>query len=188
MRWWFRCNDVPGTPHDRRRPRRPPHTFHRMLPLTLLGMCALTVVPWHVANAQCWNGCSGHGRCTPGVTCECFDGWRGAPDCSTRSCATGPAWAAKLDVTHVALQSRPEAECSAAGVCDAATGICTCSAGFTGDACERSECTHSCSARAAGAPPLHSGPCVCTCMPLLWAFPPLVQVLARVRAAGVACA
>ena len=41
----------------------------------------------------CANQCSGKGKCTPLDICECFEGYRGAPDCSVRSCSVGKSWA-----------------------------------------------------------------------------------------------
>jgi hypothetical protein len=49
----------------------------------------LSVLP----TSPCANQCSGKGKCTPLDLCECFEGYRGAPDCSVRSCSAGVAWA-----------------------------------------------------------------------------------------------
>lgn len=46
----------------------------------------------------------------------------------------GPAWADKASALNTAHE---EAECSNAGVCNRATGVCDCFAGFTGASCQR---------------------------------------------------
>ena len=95
--------------------------------------------------------------------CECEDGYGSrqdkqhvlvddfAPDCSTQACPIGPAIGA-LDAlfnsTPVSLYREPEdplnmhrlVECSNNGVCDRATGVCQCSKGYEGAACERMRC------------------------------------------------
>lgn len=38
-----------------------------------------------------------------------------------------------------------QAECSARGMCDRGTGVCTCVEGYTGDACQRTSCPKDCS-------------------------------------------
>lgn len=83
--------------------------------------------------------CSGHGHCagSPTFKCDCAKGWRGG-DCSERECATGHAWFDEASDTNVA--HHPNTECSNRGICDRATGTCTCAAGFTGAACERLGC------------------------------------------------
>ena len=55
-------------------------------------------------------------------------------------CPYGRAWvdqAVGIDVAH------KEAECSNLGMCDRATGMCTCFEGFEGAACERMKCGES---------------------------------------------
>jgi hypothetical protein len=108
-----------------------------MLLSMLLG--ALMLPP---ATTQCPNSCSGHGECGANNVCDCFDGYDVAADCSMRRCPYGVAWADKayaLDKAHT------PAECSNAGICEAATGICTCFDGYTGIACQRSTCPNDCS-------------------------------------------
>lgn len=50
------------------------------------------------------------------------------------TCARGVAWADKAYATDTA---HSEVECSNAGVCDRATGMCGCFSPFTGAACQR---------------------------------------------------
>lgn len=99
------------------------------------------------------NGCSGHGRCDPATrSCACDAGWGAptdamavrSPDCSIRACPSGRAWADIAVAPNVAHQP---AECSRAGRCERATGVCACFPGFTGAACEYKACPNDCSAR-----------------------------------------
>lgn len=86
--------------------------------------------------------CSGHGICddegsSPTYTCECWEGYMGG-DCSMRSCGYGLNWfqyPTSDDVSHDELD-----ECSNAGTCDRATGICNCANWATGGACEYMVC------------------------------------------------
>lgn len=55
------------------------------------------------------------------------------------TCPTGLAWYAK---GSTATLHAMELECSGAGLCDFTTGDCVCSEGYTGDACEKSECAY----------------------------------------------
>ncbi|CAM9769598.1 unnamed protein product, partial [Choristocarpus tenellus] len=87
-------------------------------------------------RGACPNYCSGHGTCGSGATCSCNSGWDFAPDCSLRTCSTGVAWADKayaIDTAH------SEVECSNAGLCNRANGLCECFSPFTGAACQRGE-------------------------------------------------
>ena len=114
-----------------------------MLPTTLTKKFALPVgvalVLTHgaIANTICPNSCSGHGTCDSTRDCSCFAGFSGA-DCSERDCLTGPAWFAPPSATDVGHTE--EYECSNAGTCDRATGICTCDSRFEGTACQRLKC------------------------------------------------
>lgn len=104
------------------------------------------------ATASCPNSCSGHGQCNNYDQCTCFaegvdEGlvaddkeWTGA-DCSLRTCPRGTSWVS-ADGT---CDHEDEQECSDRGVCDRATGLCTCFDGFTGSACQRTECPNDCS-------------------------------------------
>lgn len=65
--------------------------------------------------------------------CSCVDGWTGS-DCSLRTCPYGRSWFSRPtadDEAHLGT-----AECSDMGVCDQEEGVCTCSAGFVGAACQ----------------------------------------------------
>ena len=57
-------------------------------------------------------------------------------------CPSGTAWvdyATGNNIAHAALT-----ECSNMGVCDRATGRCSCRLGFSGEACQRMECPSDC--------------------------------------------
>ena len=56
-----------------------------------------------------------------------------APDCSERSCPLGD------------IAFPKEVACSNKGVCDRSHGTCKCQKGFTGSACQKTECSHQCS-------------------------------------------
>nr|AIG55553.1 secreted protein [Thraustotheca clavata] len=105
----------------------------------LLGLLASI---WTGVDATCANFCSGHGTCGGANKCTCFPGWTGAPDCSRKVCPTGTAWADKASGTNVAHSAM---ECSNRGVCDYSTGVCMCTTGFTGNACQRRVCLNNCS-------------------------------------------
>jgi hypothetical protein len=97
------------------------------------------------------NNCNGHGTCNTGTSsCECYEGYGAStditfywsPDCSSRTCPSGRAWA---DVPLSATVGHSAAECSNRGVCDRATGLCDCFVGFTGPSCNRNSCPNDCS-------------------------------------------
>ena len=73
-------------------------------------------------DACCPNGCSGRGQCAKGnfCRCTCNEGWSG-PDCGSRMCPLGNAWA---DVASSVDTAHAPVECSAAGSCDAISGVC----------------------------------------------------------------
>jgi len=120
---------------------------------------SLSVRLWSVCGhnlggSMCLNACSGHGQCallSDGPRCTCYDGWGSekdvtsyrAPDCSSKTCPSGKAWAwvASSNVTS----HPPLHECSNRGICDHTTGLCKCVKGFKGAACERRPCPNDCS-------------------------------------------
>ena len=85
-----------------------------------------------------------------GPECKCFDGWGSdndvtsyrAPDCSSKTCPSGKAWAW---VATSNVSSRPVLECSNQGICNHMTGLCKCMKGYNGPACERRACPNDCS-------------------------------------------
>ncbi|CAM9380098.1 unnamed protein product, partial [Ascophyllum nodosum] len=104
-------------------------------------------------NAGCtlFNWCNGHGTCnTATTTCTCDEGWGAdtditlyrAADCSARVCPSGKSWG---DVPSGPMTAHQEQECSNRGLCDRETGQCSCFDGFSGAACERSQCPNDCS-------------------------------------------
>ena len=92
-------------------------------------------------EAKCHNSCSGHGSCGSDGRCACSTGWDVVGDCSWKSCPSGAAWFDKATNTTSAHRVT---ECSNNGVCNYQTGLCKCSAGFTGASCDRSSCPNSC--------------------------------------------
>ena len=112
-----------------------------------LAACFLSISLWGVevhAGFRCINNCSGHGRCSNDDVCHCNPGWDAGmfPDCSLRSCARGPAWSGKPTADD---EAHSIAECSNVGVCNRRSGLCECTPGFTGAACERMNCIDNCS-------------------------------------------
>ncbi|KAL7468809.1 hypothetical protein ACHAXS_009040, partial [Conticribra weissflogii] len=111
-------------------------------------LAIIQIIPTPTSSSlytPCPNSCSSNGICnSPWGTCTCFAGHTG-PDCSLRTCPTGPAWsdsAISIDSAH------HEAECSNRGKCDRSTGRCICQEGmFEGSACERFVCPNGCSGR-----------------------------------------
>ncbi|EEY60541.1 tenascin-like protein [Phytophthora infestans T30-4] len=93
-----------------------------------------------VADESCPNGCSGNGICDKQLTCHCYDGFFGY-DCSLEYCPVGKSWGVirGTDDAH-----RPE-ECSGRGICLYSSGSCSCQSGFTGPACQFTQCLDSCS-------------------------------------------
>lgn len=83
--------------------------------------------------------CSGHGACSGSSTykCDCEDGWTNG-ECSERTCPKGTSWFSYPSADNVA--HRDLVECSAGGICDRTTGVCSCQRPFTGAACEHMSC------------------------------------------------
>jgi len=126
-----------------------------------------------VAHGACPNSCSGHGTCNSYDQCTCYmesaqneTEWKGltnsaewtGADCSLRTCARGISWtsvatdgvASVTDDTGATTLSgqcehAEETECSDQGICDRATGLCSCFAGYEGSACQRTSCPNDCS-------------------------------------------
>jgi len=100
------------------------------------------------------NSCNRHGQCDYcHEKCYCFEGFGSdsdllqtgrnvQPDCSSRTCPAGKAFA---DIPTGANKAHAVAECSSRGQCDRATGQCKCFPPFTGSACERMSCPNDCS-------------------------------------------
>lgn len=118
--------------------------------LKCLVLCCLLVIGT-VKGCAVLNYCNGHGRCASnGTDCICDIGWGSwfeltnyrAPDCSARSCPSGPAWS---DLPLTNTTAHQPAECSNAGLCNRLTGQCVCNAGFEGKACNRYKCPNDCS-------------------------------------------
>mmetsp|Transcript_23407 Transcript_23407/g.70277 ORF Transcript_23407/g.70277 Transcript_23407/m.70277 type:complete len:446 (+) Transcript_23407:499-1836(+) len=86
--------------------------------------------------------CNLHGTCRgkPTFRCDCQQGWTGA-DCSLLTCPFGKSWFGRPtsgdDYAHM---SDHTVECSNMGICNRATGACTCMEGFEGAACNLMSC------------------------------------------------
>lgn len=102
-------------------------------------LIVVAAVLMSVAMASCPNRCSGNGRCGRYDKCTCFPGFTG-PDCSERYCKFGVAW-----VDGSSADPHTYAECSNKGICNRATGECSCFEGYEGAACVRSVCPNKCS-------------------------------------------
>jgi len=110
------------------------------------------------ASAACPNACSGHGTCNAMDHCDCYAEstdasanklWRGA-DCSLMTCPKGVSWNnIKIDATKTygydISAHNTDVECSDGGICDTATGECSCFAGYEGSSCQRTVCPNDCS-------------------------------------------
>jgi hypothetical protein len=122
-----------------------------------------------IPQANCWT--AGNGKfqwLSPVETGKCS--LHGAYVFATRSCLCDPGWGAETDVSlaksprcdvricpagHSLAESVPSSttsshaitECSGAGLCDRATGKCSCFDGFKGRACERFACPNDCNGK-----------------------------------------
>ncbi|ETN02121.1 hypothetical protein PPTG_16769 [Phytophthora nicotianae INRA-310] len=92
------------------------------------------------ADESCPNGCSGNGVCDKQLTCHCYDGFFGY-DCSLKYCPVGKAWG----VIRGTNDAHGPEECSGRGICAYSSGSCSCQSGFTGPACQYTQCLDSCS-------------------------------------------
>lgn len=122
-------------------------------------------------QAECPNGCSGHGSCGASDACTCFDNWMGG-DCSQRVCPFGLSFVdtpvgdlnhdGAVSVGTVGVQwangdvnemwqggandgAHFYSECSGKGVCNRGSGECECYDGFSGSSCQRTTCPNDCS-------------------------------------------
>jgi len=124
--------------------------------MSVFGFCVCAAVLLCLlgcADGDCsmQNYCNGHGTCINSTSvCSCYEGWGAAtditfysaPDCSSRTCPSGRAWA---DIPSSSTTAHAYAECSNRGVCDRSSGLCACFDGFTGAACQRNKCPNDCS-------------------------------------------
>merc|ERR1712134_20271 len=75
----------------------------------------------------------------------------GGKDCSTDKIKTSvkviPGFTPDVVVAgeNLKCNHHPERECSDQGLCDRATGLCSCFAGYTGSSCQRTTCPDDCS-------------------------------------------
>ncbi|KAL3660226.1 hypothetical protein V7S43_014757 [Phytophthora oleae] len=106
----------------------------------LLLTVALSPFLVNAAEESCPNGCSGNGVCGKQLTCTCHDGFFGY-DCSLEFCPVGKAWG----VITGTDEAHGPAECSGRGVCVYTSGSCSCQSGFTGPACQFTQCLDACS-------------------------------------------
>eukprot|EP00937_MAST-01D_sp_MAST-1D-sp2_P003939 g3939.t1 len=115
----------------------------------LLGaaLLLLALAPLELAEALggCHNQCRQRGLCIVNGTvnnrCQCDNFSVGAAftgvDCRYKSCPTGPAWA---DFATANDAAHAPATCSNKGHCTESTGECVCATGWTGPACQRTQC------------------------------------------------
>jgi hypothetical protein len=91
-------------------------------------------------SSHCPNRCTGRGTCLRAgavARCACYPGFHGV-DCALRVCPSAQAWVDYPTGTDTAHADYTE--CANMGVCDRATGTCTCRSGFAGPACEHMLC------------------------------------------------
>ena len=99
-------------------------------------LCSLFVL---AAHGLCPNQCSGHGSCGAWDRCTCYANWQEG-DCSLRTCPYKKAFADTKDTSTTGREPHYYAECSGKGICDRATGQCTCFQGYEGKGCDRLAC------------------------------------------------
>ncbi len=83
-------------------------------------------------------------------TCVCDEGYGApsditnyrSPDCTSKTCPSGIAWA---DLATTNKTAHAVTECSNRGICDRHFGTCKCFPGAAGAACDRSACPNDCS-------------------------------------------
>lgn len=129
---------------------------------------------FELTRAECPNQCNGHGTCDDNEQCLCHKNtivknkegnvdnvfmstkdtpndmaaaWTGA-DCSRHTCPRGTSWiqvpSARFQGKDTFCTHKKSVECSDKGVCDRKSGQCNCFAGYTGAACQRTECPNDC--------------------------------------------
>jgi hypothetical protein len=108
---------------------------------TFLALCLVLIQNARDTRASCPNNCNGKGTCGPGDKCFCMGGWTNG-DCSGKKCPFGRSW---FDKAYVNGTGHYNAECSGRGICNYDVGTCACEPGFTGDACDATECSMGCS-------------------------------------------
>lgn len=128
--------------------------FSLALPVLLPVPTTPTVRKTFAMGGSCPNACSDRGFCRESGACLCFAGFTG-PDCSQRTCPAAESWAASrggsvggctgATCAPGGTVGHQSAECAGAGVCDRASGICKCFAGYDGAACQRTSCPNDCS-------------------------------------------
>lgn len=108
----------------------------RAVSLIALAMALLAGV-----DGACHLNCNGKGSCGSYDVCSCYGSYdyESGKDCSLRVCPYGKT-RGTIDSTNVHKYK----ECSENGVCNRKTGECDCGDGFTGRACDRTDCPNDC--------------------------------------------
>ncbi|GAB9471524.1 hypothetical protein Gpo141_00008731 [Globisporangium polare] len=141
---------------------------------TLVALALWLLVAVALTTAECPNGCSGNGACMQKDMCNCYKNFQGNDcadrtcpfgsahvdtpkgDINMDMSRITPNWIltdsqqspagtyeffnpdAKNDEAHFYM------ECSNKGICDRATGLCTCFDGYEGSGCQRTTCPSKC--------------------------------------------